>query len=97
MATKEDLAEMRDELRVAFKVDISELRGELTGEIDSLRIEMQEGFASIRAELRDIRQRLDALEEAARNSAGLTKEIDHIMERVGTIEKHLGIQHRIAA
>lgn len=93
MATKDDLSELRIEL----KGDITELRRELTGEIDTLRTEMQEGFTSIRSELRDIRQRLDALEEAARNSAGLTKEIDHIMERVGTIEKHLGIQHRIAA
>ena len=59
--------------------------------------EMHDGFASIREELRDIRQRLEALEEAARNSAGLTKEIDHLMERVRAIEKRLGIETKIAA
>jgi hypothetical protein len=58
---------------------------------------MREGFASIRAELRDIRQRLEALEESTRNSAGLTKEIDHLMERVHAIERHLGIDPKIAA
>ena len=51
-----------------------------------LRAEMGDGFASIRAELRDIREP-KALEEAARNSARLTKEIDHLMERVRAIEK----------
>jgi len=66
-------------------------------DIATLRNEMQEGFASIRTELRDIRHRLEALEEVARNSAGLTKEIDHLMERVRVIEKHLDIQHKIAA
>lgn len=86
MATKDDLAELLNELRSEFRT-----------EIDTLRTEMQEGVASIRGELRDICQRLDALEEAARNSAGLTKEIDHLMERVRAIEKHLGIQQKIAA
>jgi hypothetical protein len=91
MATKDDIVNM------ATKDDIAELRSELKDDIAALRNEMQEGFASIRTELRDIRHRLEALEEVARNSAGLTKEIDHIMERVRAIEKHLGIQQKIAA
>jgi hypothetical protein len=91
MATKDDIVNM------ATKDDIAELRSELKGDIAALRNEMQEGFASIRTELRDIRHRLEALEEVARNSAGLTKEIDHLMERVRVIEKHLDIQHKIAA
>jgi uncharacterized coiled-coil DUF342 family protein len=93
MATKEDLAELRDELRAKFKSEIRSLRTEF----EEFREETRENFASLRAELRDIRQRLDALEEAARNSAGLTKEIDHLMERVRAIEKHLGIQQQMAA
>ncbi len=83
--------------RMATKDDVIDLRTELKSEIDSLRIEMQEGFASVRAEIRDVRRRLEALEEAAHNSAGLTKEIDHLMGRVRAIENHLGIQHKIAA
>lgn len=83
----------------ALAEDIAAVRREMAtkGELAELRTEMREGFASIRAELRDIRQRLETLEEAARNSAGLTKEIDHLMERVRAIEKHLGIETKIAA
>ena len=85
-AVAEDIAAARDDLRSEFKRDIA-----------GLRQEMHDGFASMREELRDIRQRLQALEEAARNSAGLTKEIDHLIERVRAIEKHLGIEPKIAA
>ena len=87
-AVAEDIADIR--ARMATKDDLAAVR-------DELRAEMRDGFASIREELRDIRQRLEALEEAARNSAGLTKEIDHLMERVRAIEKRLGIETKIAA
>ena len=86
-AVAEDIADIR--ARMATKDDLAAVR-------DELRAEMRDGFASIREELRDIRQ-LEALEEAARNSAGLTKEIDHLMERVRAIEKRLGIETKIAA
>jgi hypothetical protein len=66
-------------------------------DVEVLRVEMREGFANIQAELKDIRLRLDALEVAARNVSGFTKEIDHLLQRVGAIEKHLGIHHNIAA
>lgn len=79
--------------RMATKDDIAKLEGE----IDTLRNEMHEGFASIRAEIRDIRGRLDAIEVELRNHSGYAKEIDHLMERVNAIEKHLGMQHKIAA
>jgi len=63
----------------------------------SLRTEMRTGFADIQAELRDIRSRLDALESAVENMSGYAKEIDHIIERVSAIEKHLGLRPGIAA
>jgi hypothetical protein len=91
MATKDDIANM------ATKDDIAELRAELKGDVDSLRSEVQQGFASIHAETRDIRNRLDAIESELRNHSGYAKEIDHLMERVSAIEKHLGIRHKIAA
>jgi cell division protein FtsB len=94
-AVAEDIADIR--ARMATKDDLAALRTELKGEISDLRTEMRDGFASIREELRDIRRRLESLEEAARNSTGLTKEIDHLMERVRAIEKHLGIKTKIAA
>jgi hypothetical protein len=33
----------------------------------------------------------------ARRTAGLTKEIDRALERIAAIEKHLGIDKKIAA
>jgi hypothetical protein len=47
--------------------------------------------------MRDIRNRLDAIEAEQKNRRGFAKEIDHLIERVRAIEEHLGIQHKIAA
>ena len=58
---------------------------------------MHEGFGNTQAELKDIRLRLDALEAAPENVSGFAKEIDHLLQGVGAIEKHLGIHHNIAA
>ena len=66
-------------------------------DIEALRSEMHQGFANIQTELKDIRLRLDALEIATQNVSGFAKEIDHLLQRVGAIEKHLGIRHNIAA
>ena len=55
----------------------------------SLAISIDE-LASIRRDLKELRQK-------AENSAGLTKEIDHALERIGAIEKHLGLNKKIAA
>ncbi len=87
MATKDDIVNM------ATKDDIAQLRTEMR----ELRAEMHEGFADIRSELKDIHNRLDALEAAVHNISGYAKEIDHLMERVRAIEKHLGLHQKIAA
>jgi hypothetical protein len=50
-----------------------------------------------RPELRDIRQRLEALDEAAGNASGFAKEIDHLLKRLAAIEKHPGLQTHIKA
>jgi hypothetical protein len=46
--------------------------------------------------LADINRRLDALEEHYANLKGVTKEIDEIRAEVRTIQKHLGIDRKIA-
>lgn len=84
MVTKEDLANMATKehlAAMATKTDIADLRAE-----------MNEGFASIRTEIRDIRQQIDAIEAELKNHAGFAKEIDLLMDRVRTIEKHLSIK-----
>jgi hypothetical protein len=37
------------------------------------------------------------IEAGLKNHAGYANEIDYLMDRVRAIEKHLGIQHKIAA
>ena len=54
----------------------------------------------VREELRDvkaIRAELDELSEKVDNIAGYRKEIDHALERIAAIEKHLGLNKKIAA
>jgi len=54
-------------------------------------------LTSIESELRSIRRDLDDLREKVENVSGFQKEIDHALERIGAIEKHLGIDKKIAA
>ena len=58
-------------------------------DVEALRVEVHKGFANIQAELKDICLRLDALEAATQNDSGFAKEIDHLLQRVGAIEKTL--------
>jgi tetrahydromethanopterin S-methyltransferase subunit G len=67
------------------------------GELAELREEMRAGFVDVRSELKDIHNRLDELEVSIKNVSGFAKEIDHLMERVIAIEKHLGLRAHIAA
>ena len=62
-----------------------------------VREEVAESLRSIHATLADINRRLDAVEEHYANLRGVTKEIDEIREEVRAIQKHLGIERKIAA
>ena len=54
-------------------------------------------FGDLREEVRSIRRRLDDLEKASQNFPGFVREIDHLLGRIGAIEKHLGLTSNIAA
>ena len=100
MATREDIAELRTELKDDFSAVRQELKGDIAGvkgELSEFRVEVQQEFKSIRAEIREIRARLDLIEAELRDHRGYAKKIDHLLERVSAIEKHLGIEHKIAA
>ena len=58
---------------------------------------LQEETKGIRAELTSIRRDLEALTGKVDNIVGLPKEIDHALDRIAAIEKHLGIERKIAA
>ncbi len=48
-------------------------------------------------ELKEINRRLDVLDEEYKNLKGVTKEIDELRADVRAIEKHLGLNKKIAA
>jgi len=55
------------------------------------------GLRRIRAELSAIRRDLEELRMRVDNMSGYSKEIDHALARIARIEKHLGIEPRMAA
>jgi predicted nucleic acid-binding Zn-ribbon protein len=68
--------------KMATKDDIANLGGQLT---------------SVERELKSIRRDLDDPREKVENVSGFQKEIDHALERIAAIEKHLGLDKKIAA
>ena len=84
MATKDDIAQIRAEM--ATKADLAKFRAETTN-----------SFREIRSELADIRRELDDLRSRVANIAGYGREIDHALERIAAIERHLGIGRKAAA
>ena len=77
--------------RMLTKDDVREvIRQEVPGMIDA-------ALKPIHHELREINRRLDALDEEYKNLKGVTKEIDGLRADVRAIEKHLGINKKIAA
>ncbi len=56
-----------------------------------------EQLASIEAELKTLRAELGKLTNQVANIVGYRKEIDNALERIAKIEKHLGINKKIAA
>ena len=92
MATKEDVA------RLDTRID--HLREEMMEQFEHV----DKQFHALDGRLRDmaneiavIHRRVERLEELGASNAGFAKEIDHLLTRVAGIEKHLGIDKKIAA
>jgi len=62
-----------------------------------VREEVQAALRPIHSELAHINRRLNVLDEHYKNLKGVTKEIDDIRDRVRDIERHLGLDKKIAA
>jgi ABC-type transporter Mla subunit MlaD len=77
----------------ATKDDLQQFERHLDARFDTL----ESRVGNIEPELRDIRQRLETLDEAAGNASGFAKENDHLLKRLAAIEKHLGLQTHIKA
>jgi hypothetical protein len=54
-------------------------------------------LTSTEGELKAIRRELNDLSKKVENISGFWKEIDHALGRIAAIEKHLGIDKKIAA
>jgi len=107
MAAKEttirELAEMlthvvehmatKDDVRAIVKGEISAAKLATKSDLAALA----EQITSIEQDIKAIRRDLNDLAEAVENISGYRKEIDHAFERIGAIEKHLGIERKIAA
>ena len=111
MAAKETtLGELGDMLERGFAAVASDIAGS-KGEIADLKTEMMAQFDHIdeqfntnharlrglSAEVAVIHRRIERLEELGATHTGFAKEIDHALERIAAIEKHLGIEKKIAA
>lgn len=64
---------------------------------NEVRTIIREETKDIREELASIRRDLEGLSSSVDNIMGLPKEIDHALERIAAIEKHLGINQKIGA
>ena len=54
-------------------------------------------LTNVRATLKQLRSELDDLREKVDNITGYRREIDHALERITAIEKHLGIDKKLIA
>jgi chromosome segregation ATPase len=106
MAKETTLGEIGEMLERGFKAvadDIADLRKDMATKEDVRAIVREERepvearLTSIESELRSIQRDLDDLSEKVENVSGFQKEIDHALKRSGAIEKHLGIDKKIAA
>jgi septal ring factor EnvC (AmiA/AmiB activator) len=80
---------------IATKDDIADLRREMATKDDIANLGGQ--LTNVERELKSIRRDLEDLREKVENVSGFQKEIDHALERIAAIEKHLGINKKLAA
>ena len=82
----------------AVAEDISDLRRETKDDIAAVKKAMatKRDIVGIMEELADIKQRLKDVEAAVEDHTG-HKEIDHALERIAAIEKHFGLDKKLAA
>jgi hypothetical protein len=92
MATKDDIA--------GLDTRIDDLRTEMIDQFEHADTQFratQDRLRDMAAEITVIHRRVERLEEQGASNAGFAKEIDHFLTRVAEIEKHLGINKKIAA
>lgn len=92
MATKEDIAGVQGE--------IADLKTEMMKQfehVDKQFRAIDDRLRDISSEIAVIHGRIERLEERGASNAGFAKEIDHLLERVAEIERHLALGKKLAA
>ncbi|MFH0303156.1 hypothetical protein AAFX91_39645 [Bradyrhizobium sp. 31Argb] len=91
-----------DKLARLIKEEGEDIRTEIRNEIGRLEKKVDAGFtridrelSEIHSELRTLRHDLDDLRREVENISGYRKGIDHALERIAAIEKHLGIGKKV--
>jgi septal ring factor EnvC (AmiA/AmiB activator) len=82
------------------KSEIADLKTEMLDQFE--HVDKQFGATNdrlrdIASEIAVIHRRIERLEEQGAGHAGFAQEIDHALERIAAIEKHLGLDKKIAA
>ena len=95
----EKLARLIKETADETRNEIADIRAAMVTQVDyhSLGQELRDNFRSLHDEVADIRGQLDALDVKVTNVTGFRKEIDHALERIARIEKHLSLKSKAAA
>ena len=79
----------------ALTEDIADIKSTMATKEEIVALATQ--VTSVERELKSIRRDLNDLMEQFENVSGFHKEIDHALERIAAIEKHLGLDKKIAA
>jgi predicted nucleic acid-binding Zn-ribbon protein len=100
--TLDELGEMIERGFGAIASDIADIKSTMATKEDiadmvtkgDVRTIVSEELSPIHAELRSTRGDLEDLMDKFENVSGFRKEIDHALERIAAIEKHLGIDKK---
>jgi chromosome segregation ATPase len=90
-----------DKKFAALADDIADIKSSMPTKDDFARLDkgmasLSEQTTGIERELKSIRRDLNDLTEKFENISGFRKEIDHALERIAAIEKHLGLSRKTA-
>jgi predicted RNase H-like nuclease (RuvC/YqgF family) len=92
-AVAEDIGEIRTDI-TSMKTDIADLKTEMMEQFDHVDTKFRETNSRIHDLASEVafRRSIERLEEQGASTAGFAKEIDLALERIGALERHLGIK-----
>jgi hypothetical protein len=83
-----------------MKGDVADLKTEMIAQFEYFDKQLganHDRLRDISSEVAVIHRRIERLDEQGASHGGFAREIDHALERIAAIEKHLGLDKKIAA